>query len=82
MNYTIERTPEVGRPYYLVARSITLKDVEAANLFLAAPDMYEAIKLLQAALTEHRLRDVKKRSSLCIADAAACAAIAKAEGTT
>lgn len=46
----------------------------------AAPDMLEALKLLQAALTEYRLRDVKKRYSLCVADAAASNAIAKAEG--
>ncbi len=51
-----------------------------AHLIAAAPDMYEAIKLLQAALTEYRLQDIKKRYSLCVADAAASNAIAKAEG--
>ena len=53
---------------------------ENAQLIASAPDMYEALKLLQAALTEYRLRDVKKRFSLCAADAAASKAIAKAEG--
>lgn len=46
----------------------------------AAPEMLEALKLLQSALTEYKLRDVKKRYSLCVADAAASKAIAKAEG--
>jgi len=51
-----------------------------ARLIAAAPDLLEAVTLLQAALTQYRLRDVKKRYSLCVADAAASAAIAKAEG--
>jgi hypothetical protein len=44
MDYTIERTPDIEKPYYKVARSITFKDSEAANLFLAAYDMYAALK--------------------------------------
>jgi hypothetical protein len=36
---------------------------------------------ISEALTEHRLRDVKKRFSLCVADAAANTAIARARGT-
>ena len=50
-----------------------------AKLIAAAPELLKACKLLQAALTEHHLRDVKKRFSLCVADAAANKAIAKAE---
>ena len=51
-----------------------------ARLIAAAPELLEALKLLQTALTEHGLRDVKKRFSLCVADAAASEALAKAEG--
>lgn len=51
-----------------------------ARLIAAAPNLLEAVKLLQAALTQYRLRDVKKRYSLCVADAIASTAIAKAEG--
>ena len=51
-----------------------------ARLIAAAPDLLKACKMLQNALTEHRLRDSKKRFSLSIADAAAGKAIAKAEG--
>src|SRR5580704_13031129 len=59
----------------------TPKEKEArANLFAAAPDLLEALKLLQNAIHEARLLDVKKRFSLCNADAAAGKAIAKAEG--
>jgi hypothetical protein len=53
-----------------------------ARLLVAAPKLLEALKLLQAALTEHGLRDVQKRYSLCVADAAASTAIAQAEGWT
>lgn len=51
-----------------------------ARLIAAAPDMLEALRLLQAALSEYRLLDVRKRFSLSLAHAAAGAAIAKAEG--
>lgn len=51
-----------------------------ANLIAAAPDLLEACELLQAALTEYHLRDVKKRFSLGVADAAASKAVAKAQG--
>lgn len=62
--------------------SINFQEMQKANanLIAAAPDMYEALKLLQSALTEYQLRDVKKRYSLCVADAAASNALAKAEG--
>ncbi len=50
------------------------------QLVAAAPALLEAAKLLQAALSEYRLLDVRKRFSLSIAHAAAGAAIAKAEG--
>ena len=42
-------------------------------------DLLAACKLIQAALTEYNLRDIKKRYSLCVADSAAGKAIAKAE---
>ncbi len=45
----------------------------------AARAMLAALKAMREALTEHRLRDVKKRWSLCLADAAASKAIAAAE---
>lgn len=51
-----------------------------AHVAAAAPDLLEAAKLLQAALSEYRLLDVRKRFSLSLAHAAAGAAIAKAEG--
>jgi len=54
--------------------------MRTATLEAAAPELLEACKLFQAALTEYKLRDVRKRFSLCIADAAASKAIAKAEG--
>jgi hypothetical protein len=44
MNYEIDRTPDIEKPYYKVARSITFKDSEAANMFLAATEMYAALK--------------------------------------
>jgi hypothetical protein len=53
---------------------------EKARLIAAAPELLEACKLLQDALTEYKLRDIKKRYSLCVADACASKAIAKAEG--
>jgi len=48
-------------------------------LIAAAPDLLKACKLLQAVLTGYHLRDIKKRFSLCVADAKAGKAIAKAE---
>jgi hypothetical protein len=51
-----------------------------ARLIAAAPEMLEALKLLEAALTQYNLRDARKRFSLGVADAAAGKAIAKAEG--
>lgn len=72
---------ESGSPL-LIARVFGGKGRNArdtARLIAAAPDLLQACKLLQAALTEYNLRDVKKRYSLCVADAAASKAIAKAE---
>lgn len=51
-----------------------------ARTVAAAPEMLEALRLIQAALAEYRLLDVRKRFSLSVAHAAAGAAIAKAEG--
>ena len=65
-----------------VARSSGVgKELALANahLIAAAPDLLEACKMLQSALTEYNLRDIKKRYSLCVADSAANQAIAKAE---
>jgi len=44
----------------------------------AAPDLLVALKDLQEAVREHGLLNVKKRFSLCAADAQANTAIAKA----
>lgn len=54
--------------------------VDAKRIARAAPKLLAALKSLQAALTEHGLRNVRKRFSLCIADAEASSAIAEAEG--
>lgn len=54
------------------------KDAHARTA-AAASAMLQALKGMQAALTEYGLRDVKKRFSLCVADAAASKAIAAAE---
>ena len=65
-----------------VARSSGIGEKQAlanAQLIAAAPALLEACKDMQAALTEYHLRDVKKRYSLCVADAAVGRAIASAE---
>lgn len=46
----------------------------------AAPDLYAALQQLQQAVRDAHLLDVKKRYSLCVADAAASTALAKATG--
>ena len=53
--------------------------VANARLIAAAPDLLEALKLLQKAIHESRLLDVKKRFDLCVADASASKAIQRAE---
>ena len=83
--YTIlEPNPDAGKAGVPFSGShfgvVTSDSREDAFLIASAPDMLEALKLLQAALTEYRLRDIKKRYSLCVADAAASKAIGKAEG--
>jgi hypothetical protein len=50
------------------------------NLIAAAPDLLEALQLLQQAIYNARLLDVKKQFDLCVADSAASKAIAKAIG--
>ena len=55
-----------------IARVTGIGESEAmanACLIAAAPELLKACKLMQTALTEYQLRDVKKRYSLCIADA-------------
>lgn len=51
-----------------------------ARLIAAAPELLEALKALRAAVIEYQLLDVRKRFSLCVADAVAGKAITKAEG--
>ena len=51
-----------------------------ARLLDAAPDLLAALKDLQREVHDYRLLDVRKRFSLCTADAQAGTAIAKAEG--
>jgi hypothetical protein len=51
-----------------------------AKLIAAAPDLLEALQLLQQAIYNARLLDVKKQFDLCVADSAASKAIAKATG--
>ena len=69
-------------PTGIPSLDFTLEEaIEHAALIAAAPDLLAACKEMQAALTEHHLRDVKKRFSLCVADSAMNRAIAKAEQT-
>jgi hypothetical protein len=48
------------------------------KVILALPKLIAALKDMRAALTEHHLRDAKKRFSLCVADAAAGTALHEA----
>jgi len=50
-----------------------------ARLIAAAPKLLAALEALQDAIREHGLLDIKKRFSLCTADAQANAAIILAE---
>jgi len=71
-----------GNADLIVAAVNACAEVNADNPIAVAEsikEMYDALKWLQAALTEYRLRDVKKRYSLCVADSAASKALAKAE---
>ena len=49
------------------------------RLVAAAPDLLTALQSLRKAVHDAHLLDVKKRFDLCVADAAAGTAIAKAE---
>lgn len=53
---------------------------EKTPLELAAGNLLNALKDLQKAVREHNLLDIKKRFSLCAADAQANTAIIKAQG--
>ncbi len=57
-----------------------LDSEDDARLIAAAPDILAALQQLRQAVLDCRLLDVKKRFSLCLADAAASKAIAKATG--
>jgi hypothetical protein len=77
MNYTIERIPMLDKPYYLQATKIAFNDAESANLFLAAPDMYEALKAWDNYATKNYPENMKlKRIAWDLTELA----LAKAEG--
>ena len=77
MKYTIERIPELGKSYYLKATKIDLNDDEAACLFTAAPEMYEALKAWDKYATANYPGNMKlKRIAWDLTELA----IAKAEG--
>jgi hypothetical protein len=65
-----------------MSKSPTLKIETPAGAIVSGPDvdtLIEALKLLRAAVIEYRLLDVRKRYSLCVADAAAGSALAKVQ---
>jgi hypothetical protein len=64
-DHDISTSPDLGCP--------------RCRLGMAAPELLAACKEMREAILEHGLLDVKKRFSLCVADAAMGSAIAKAE---
>lgn len=56
------------------------EDCPRCVLNAAAPELLEALKELQKQIFAHHKRNVRKESSLLLADAAASKAIARAEG--
>lgn len=61
-------------------KEVREENLANSNLINAAPEMYEALELVRKAIHEHGLLDIKKRPSLCIADAAIGKALLKAKG--
>lgn len=61
---------------------LNVRDIEIRKLserVVVISDLLKALKDLQKAVREHKLLDIKKRFSLCVADAQANTIIAKAE---
>jgi len=72
-NYWAVTTGQWGEP--TIAR---VYNKENANLIAALPELLEALKTLVNEIHKYKLLDVKKRFSLCSADAQAGTAIHKA----
>lgn len=62
-------------------QGLTDEEIEGnCNLISATTDLLEALRLLQKAVHDAHLLNVRKHFDICVADAAASKAIAKAEG--
>lgn len=73
-----DKNGQIAEAKYLITDEATIE--ANARLIAAAPELLEALKGLQKVIRDGHLLDVKKRFDLCVADATACTAIAKAEG--